>query len=63
MIGEHSPDEPNLLPFPSSLCHRCAAAKYVQTKTSIYVLCGAMPQKYPPQPVEQCELFRKRPPA
>jgi hypothetical protein len=52
-----SPPEP--LPFPTSLCHRCAAPpRYVQTKTSTFILCPLLPGKYPPQPVHACALFR-----
>lgn len=47
---------------PESLCHRCVAAREVRTKTSVFVLCTAIPdRKYPPQPVTQCELFHERP--
>ncbi|MBM7116206.1 hypothetical protein [Archangium primigenium] len=50
------------LPFPTSLCHRCAAPpKYVRTKTSTFILCPLLPNKYPPQPVLRCALFRPRP--
>jgi hypothetical protein len=50
------------LPFPQSLCHRCAAPpKYVRTATSVFILCPLLPQKYPRQPVLRCELFRERP--
>ncbi|WNG47526.1 hypothetical protein F0U60_27955 [Archangium minus] len=53
---------PSPLPFPTSLCHRCAAPpKYVRTKTSTFILCPLLPQKYPPQPVLRCPLFRPRP--
>ena len=46
------------LPFPDSLCHRCAAPpRYVRTATSTFLLCPLLPQKYAPQPVRQCELF------
>jgi hypothetical protein len=49
------------LPFPESLCHRCAAPpRYVRTATSIFVMCPLLPQKYPPQPVRSCPLFRPR---
>ncbi len=51
------------LPFPESLCHRCAAPpKYVRTSTSVYILCPLRPERYPRQPVLQCELFRPAPP-
>lgn len=47
------------LPFPTSLCHRCAAPpEYVRTRTSIFIRCPLLPEKYPRQPVLQCPLFR-----
>jgi len=50
------------LPFPESLCHRCAAPpRYVRTGSSVFILCPLLPQKYPPQPVLKCPLFRERP--
>ncbi len=50
-----------LLPFPGSLCHRCAAPpSYVATRTSIYIRCPLLPNKYPPQPVLTCRLFRPK---
>jgi hypothetical protein len=49
------------LPFPESLCHRCAAPpRYVKTKTSLFILCPVLPNKYPPQPVRSCPLFREK---
>ncbi|HKA89529.1 MAG TPA: hypothetical protein VKE22_17810 [Haliangiales bacterium] len=49
------------LPFPDSLCHRCAAPpRYVQGKTTVFILCPLLPEKYPRQPVVQCALFRPR---
>jgi hypothetical protein len=52
---------PGPLPFPESLCHRCAAPpKYVRTATSTFILCPLLPRKYPPQPVRQCPLFTPR---
>ncbi|WP_257445941.1 hypothetical protein [Archangium lipolyticum] len=60
-MSEETPPSP--LPFPASLCHRCAAPpKYVRTKTSTFILCPLLPNKYPPQPVLMCPLFRPRPP-
>jgi len=51
------------LPFPESLCHRCAAPpRYVRSKTSVFILCPLLPVKYPPQPVKSCPLFRPRAP-
>jgi hypothetical protein len=50
-------DDP--LPYPESLCHRCAAPpKYVRTARSTFVLCPIHPKKYPPQPMRSCPLFR-----
>jgi hypothetical protein len=47
------------LPFPESLCHRCAAAaRYIRTATSMFILCPLVPNKYPPQPVLSCPLFQ-----
>ncbi len=51
------------LPFPESLCHRCAAPpRYVNTERSTFILCPLLPTKYPPQPVLRCGLFRPRAP-
>jgi len=55
------PDEPEAeLPFPSSLCHRCAAPpRYIRSsKGSVFIMCPLLPNKYPPQPVRSCPLFR-----
>ena len=47
------------LPFPESLCHRCAAPpKYVRTERSTFVRCPLLPDKYPRQPVLACPLHR-----
>jgi hypothetical protein len=54
---------PNLadLPFPSSLCHRCESPRYIRSgRGSVFILCPLLPQKYPPQPVRSCPLFRPR---
>jgi hypothetical protein len=49
------------LPFPESLCHRCAAPpRYVRGGHSLFILCPLLPQKYPPQPVLRCPLFRPK---
>ena len=53
---------PEALPFPESLCHRCAAPpKYVRAARSTFILCPVRPDKYPPQPVRACALFQPRP--
>jgi len=52
------------LPYPESLCHRCAAPpRYVRSARSVFILCPLLPEKYPPQPVRACPLFRPKPPA
>ena len=53
--------EPAPLPYPSSLCHRCAAPpRYVRSQSSTFILCPLLPGKYPPQPVQTCALFKPR---
>ena len=48
------------LPFPGSLCHRCAAPpKYIRTARSVFVFCPVL-KLYPPQPLRECEAFRPR---
>jgi phosphinothricin acetyltransferase len=45
-------------PFPESLCHRCGAPpRFVKTKTSTFIFCPLLPNKYPPQPVTTCPCF------
>ncbi len=52
---------PGELPFPTSLCHRCAAPpRYVRTPSSTFILCPVLPSKYPRQPVVRCDAFRPR---
>ena len=52
---------PRKLPFPTSLCHQCAAPpKYIETATSTFILCPLLKNKMPPQPVQICEQFRLR---
>jgi RimJ/RimL family protein N-acetyltransferase len=47
------------LPYPESLCHRCAAPpKYVRTATSVFLRCPLLPDKYPRQPVLRCALYK-----
>ena len=48
-------------PFPQSLCHRCTHVKPVKTKTSVFLMCTALPEKYPRQPVVQCTAHRPVP--
>ena len=46
------------LPFPESICHRCANCRMVATKTSKFLMCTALPVKYPRQPISDCAEFR-----
>ena len=47
----------NSLPFPDSLCHRCAAPpQYIRTPRSTFIRCPIL-KRYPPQPVRACEAF------
>ncbi|MGZ6059615.1 MAG: hypothetical protein ACXWLP_09160 [Myxococcaceae bacterium] len=55
-------ETPAPLPFPDSLCHRCAAPpRYVQTGRSTFILCPLVPERYPRQPVRVCSYFRPKP--
>jgi hypothetical protein len=49
-------------PFPSSLCHACAAPpRHVTTdRGSTFIYCPIL-KRYPPQPVRSCEAFLPRP--
>jgi hypothetical protein len=52
-------DEP-ALPFPESLCHRCAAPpRYIRTQRSVFIFCPVL-KLYPRQPLRECEAFRPR---
>ena len=46
-------------PFPTSLCHLCAAPpRYITSaRGSVFIMCPLLPSKYPPQPVRSCALF------
>jgi len=48
-----------LLPFPESLCHSCAAPpRYVTSdRGSIFIYCPLF-ERYPPQPVAVCDRYR-----
>jgi len=55
--GDAEEDPAAKLPFPDSLCHRCAAPpKYVRTARSVFIRCPVL-KLYPPQPVSRCEAF------
>lgn len=62
-MGEADQDPPPAdLPYPHSLCHRCAAPpRYIRTKKgSVFIMCPLLPHKYPPQPVIKCQYFRPK---
>jgi hypothetical protein len=44
-------------PFPESLCHGCNALKLVKGAQSVFLMCTALPNKYPRQPVVTCAAF------
>ena len=52
-----APPKGDAVPFPESLCHRCANRRTVETKTSKFLLCTALATKYPRQPVLACPAF------
>jgi hypothetical protein len=49
-------------PFPDSLCWRCAEHRVVRSARSVFVMCQALPVKYPRQPVTACPGFRQSSP-
>lgn len=60
-MSEPPAPPPAPLPFPDSQCHTCAAPpRYVRTATSTFIMCPLLPNKYPPQPVRRCPLYRPR---
>jgi hypothetical protein len=48
------------LPYPDSLCHRCAACRPIHGRATTFLMCTALPEKYPRQPVLACAAFRPR---
>lgn len=59
----HRPSAASGLPFPTSLCHGCAAPpRYVSTdKGSVFIQCPVL-KRYPPQPVRACDAFTPQTP-
>jgi hypothetical protein len=55
-----APPKDDALPFPESLCHRCANCRAVATKTSTFLMCTVLPTKYPRQPVLACPAFEQQ---
>ena len=60
-MTDESREEAKSEPFPSSLCHQCAAPpRYVRTdKGSVFIHCPIL-RRYPPQPVHSCDAFIPR---
>jgi hypothetical protein len=55
--GDPNEADGRALPFPDSLCHRCAAPpQYIRTARSTFIRCPIL-KRYPPQPVVRCEAF------
>jgi hypothetical protein len=44
-------------PFEDSLCWRCLKHREVRAARSTFVMCTALPVKYPRQPVLTCVAF------
>ncbi|HVV48935.1 MAG TPA: hypothetical protein VHO06_04695 [Polyangia bacterium] len=49
---------PEARPHAGSLCWRCAHHRPVETARSIFIMCTALPVKYPRQPVSTCPAYR-----
>jgi hypothetical protein len=45
------------LPYPDSLCHGCLHRRYIHGRASTFVMCTALLDKYPRQPVLRCVAF------
>jgi hypothetical protein len=57
MAPEDAPRPPK--PFAESLCWQCEAHRAIEGARSTFLMCTALPVKYPPQPVRACEAFRR----
>jgi hypothetical protein len=57
MAAEDPPRAPR--PFPGSLCWQCEAHRTIDGARSTFLMCTALPVKYPPQPVGACRAFRE----
>jgi hypothetical protein len=51
------PAETQARPFPDSLCWRCENHREIRAARSSFVMCSALPVKYPRQPVVACATF------
>jgi len=45
-------------PFAESLCWRCVNHRALQGARSVFLMCQALPLRYPRQPVAACPAFR-----
>ena len=54
-----SDKEPPSKPFAQSLCWSCRAHRTVEGARTTFLMCTALPTKYPPQPVRACPAYRK----
>ena len=50
-------DDSGRRPYARSLCWRCAHHRAVKAARSSFVMCTALPVKYPRQPVASCAAF------
>jgi len=45
-------------PFAESLCWRCANHRPIPAARSVFIMCTALPTKYPRQPIAACPSFQ-----
>ena len=62
MEQPNSSDDSGQRPYGESLCWRCAHHREVKTARSSFLMCKALPMKYPRQPVVSCPAFSPDPP-
>jgi hypothetical protein len=48
-------------PFADSLCPGCAAHRPIRGRNTTFIMCTALPDKYPRQPVLACPAFQPGP--
>jgi hypothetical protein len=60
--GQRPTDAQETLPFADSLCWRCANHRAIRAARSVFVMCSALPVKYPRQPVITCASFQSKAP-
>jgi hypothetical protein len=58
LSGGSSGDPLDQPPFAGSLCPACAHHRLVRTPRSVFILCTALPEKYPRQPITTCSAHR-----